>query len=122
MSNSLKLICDEVKRDFQPVMKLLQSEKIYRGEDNVFDPIIGNFAKYAIPSADVMFYEELNRETRKILFKMISEALEIKIQKICDLDFEMDPREPRLVVMYLLLEDGTEISVPLMDRSATIEE
>jgi len=116
------LIFNEVKRDFKPVMGFIKSTKIYKGEENIFDPVIGDFAKYMIPRAEIGLYEELNRQTRKLIFEMISEALSIKIDQISDLDFDTDPRDPRMTVLYLLLADETEIIIPLIDRFATMEE
>lgn len=75
-----------------------------------------------IPRAVAGSYEEIGREIREILFEMIAEALNIKMNEISDYEFNMAPREPRMVVMHLLLADGTEITVPLIDRSATEEE
>jgi len=60
--------------------------------------------------------------TRKTLFEMISEELKIKMNEISDLDFEVDPRDSRLIVMRLSLVDGTGITIPLIDNSATKEE
>ena len=101
----------------------MKSAKICRGKQNEFDdPVIGNFARYAIPQGDIELYVEAKREARKTLFEMISEALKIKMNEISDLDFEVGPRDSRLSVMRLSLVDGTEITIPLVDKSATKEE
>ena len=118
-----KQILNEVRRDFQPLFNFIKSAEILRGKENEFDePVIGDFAKYAIPRATIGSYEKVVKEIRKILFEMIAEALNIKMNDISDLDFEMVPRDPRLGEMNLLLADGTKIIVPLIDRSATEEE
>lgn len=127
VSKPAKEVSNEVRRDFQPLIKFIKLAEINRGKQNEFDePVIGNFAKYAITYGDILFapelYEEAKIEARKTLFEMIAEALKIKVNEISDLDFKREPRDPRMCMMNLLLADGTEITVPLIDRSATEEE
>ena len=127
MPRPKKQISDEVKRDFHPLIKFIKSAEIRRGKQNVFDePIIGNFVKYALTYGDIFFaserYEKAGEEARKILLEMIAEALKIKMNEISELDFETERRDPRMFIMSLLLADGTQIVVPLIDRSATKEE
>ena len=118
-----KQILNEIKRDFQPLFKYIKSAEILRGKQNELDePIIGNFAKYAITYAEIRLQETVGREARNIISQILAKALDISINQISDLDFYMEPRDPRMVTMYLLLEDGTEITVPLIDKSATEEE
>ena len=127
MPKPIEQISNEVKRNFHPLVKFIKSAEIRRGKQNVFDePVIGKFVKYTITYGDIFLagkcYEKARREARKTLFEMIAKALKIKMNEISELDFEKERRDPRICRMNLLLADGTQIKVPLIDRSATKEE
>jgi hypothetical protein len=127
MSKPTRRLGNEVKRDFYPLIEFMKSAEIQRGKQNDFDePVIGNFSKYVVTYGDIVFagqgLENARKETRKILFEMIAVALGIKTSEISDLDFEVESRDPRMGVMNLVLADGTQVRVPLIDKSATKEE
>jgi len=127
LSESVKRIRVQVKRDFLPLVRLLESAEIVRRRQNDFDePVIGNFAKYAVSRGSILLtgksFDRVTSEARKCILEMICKALKVEMDDVSELDFSMAPRDPRLFIMNLGLKDGTQIIVPLIDRAATREE
>lgn len=123
----MKRIRVQVKRDFLPLVRLLESAEIVRRRQNDFDePVIGNFAKYAVSRGSILLtgksFDRVASEARKCILEMICKALKVEMDDVSELDFSMAPRDPRLFIMNLGLKDGTQIIVPLIDRAATREE
>lgn len=123
----MKRICIQIRRDFLPLIRFLKSAEISRGKQNVFDePLISNFTRYAMSRGEIFSmgknYQKVASEMRKCLLEMITKALKIEMNYVSEFDFDMEPRDPRLCIMKLGLEDKTRITVPLIDKSATREE
>lgn len=127
LPNPAKNMLVQIKRDFLPVIRFLESAEIVRGKQNDFDdPVIGDFAKYAVSPGEIFLLrggiDHVGSEARRCLLEMICNAINIKMDDVSELDFEIERRDPRVCMMNLGLRDGTKIMVPLIDRSATKEE
>jgi hypothetical protein len=105
----------------------LKSTEIRRGEENEFDePVIGNFTKYSITYSDIVLggqsFENARGDIRGHFLELIAEALGVKADRISKADFQVEPNDPRLIIMNLVLADGTQIKIPIIDKSAIEEE